>query len=744
MRILPVQYQYANTQQYCYKSTTKPNQILSTKKQIYSQNISFGGLFDIFKKKEKVFYNEKEAARVLEDCDISKYWQQRVLLCLAQKGYFDDGQYYKSIVDTFPKLKQDGFELDKIFQDNCSRSFTPESFEEYTKKLYMVKDLGYPYKFMDCVIKSNLPVKDLKNLIDVRNEGYKQRELLDYASYSFSDDELDELFFENPNRTVNTMKILGKKDFIHTFAQKYDNVENNIDCIGAINTKHPLYESLLELTNPTESAKYLKNQAKIKDLKSKFNEVEDKNELIQKINELTDKNKNLVSQSIKDPVDKVKLAHIFAALKYDKSPKLRYILKNCNLKTRDGQNKFNKLINNPIRQDENGRICYQLNFKNSKYLLNLYMADSDFMANYKVLLSNINKYAQNRTIAQMFDSMPMNENTKSQFKKLGLNYNVWAHFNPNSKIQKEVILKNENLAQSVIDNIEQDLTSDYFNDSIPAQMTVLKNIMAENGFELRKQNVANYDEVGEFDGTKTVVKLFKNGEHIKFEDLSLLIKIISEVINTEKSWTAKDSESVEIAKNTLKNHLASRKNEMRSIAKDIDDKPMQMTVRKVDMNNVEYALFLGNHASCCTAVGTGVNQWTAPIYVSCKMISAIEVLDGDVPIGNTMCFIAKIDGKPALVLDNIELKARYQYNDEIRDSIIDYAQKLAKELGQPNMAIYAGANRHKVNFENFPLDVETFKIVGSSGNAQMYFDFDTDAYDINGKDVFEAELYRIR
>ena len=60
------------------------------------------------------------------------------------------------------------------------------------------------------------------------------------------------------------------------------------------------------------------------------------------------------------------------------------------------------------------------------------------------------------------------------------------------------------------------------------------------------------------------------------------------------------------------------------------------------------------------------------------------------------------------------------------------------------MAIYAGANRHKVNFENFPLDVETFKIVGSSGNAQMYFDFDTDAYDINGKDVFEAELYRIR
>lgn len=60
------------------------------------------------------------------------------------------------------------------------------------------------------------------------------------------------------------------------------------------------------------------------------------------------------------------------------------------------------------------------------------------------------------------------------------------------------------------------------------------------------------------------------------------------------------------------------------------------------------------------------------------------------------------------------------------------------------MAIYAGANRHKVNFDKFPLENKTFKIVGSSGNAEMYFDFDTDAYDINGKAVFESELYRIR
>ena len=67
-------------------------------------------------------------------------------------------------------------------------------------------------------------------------------------------------------------------------------------------------------------------------------------------------------------------------------------------------------------------------------------------------------------------------------------------------------------------------------------------------------------------------------------------------------------------------------------------------VRKTDMNDIAHSLFLGNHASCCTAIGDGCNSWSAPYYIINKCISSIEIVDGKQSIGNTMCYIAKVDG----------------------------------------------------------------------------------------------------
>ena len=161
------------------------------------------------------------------------------------------------------------------------------------------------------------------------------------------------------------------------------------------------------------------------------------------------------------------------------------------------------------------------------------------------------------------------------------------------------------------------------------------------------------------------------------------------------------------------------------------------------MNNVEHALFLGNHSGCCTAVGFGSNQWTAPNYIMCKMISAIEVLDCKEPISNTMCYIAEIDGKPSLILDNIELQAKYQYNDEIRDMLIEYAKKMTAEIGNPDMPIYAGPNRHKVDFDNFELINKDFRIIGSTGKGSIYLDFDAEEHEIDGTEIFNSEFYKL-
>lgn len=128
-----------------------------------------------------------------------------------------------------------------------------------------------------------------------------------------------------------------------------------------------------------------------------------------------------------------------------------------------------------------------------------------------------------------------------------------------------------------------------------------------------------------------------------------------------------------------------------------------------------------------------------------KCISSIEVMDGKDFVGNTMCYIAKVDGEPALVLDNIEMNTKYQYNDKIRDAIFEYAQKLCKEIGKPELPIYAGPYRHKVNMEHFPFKEHNITIIGSSGGYDVYVDYLTDGVQITGKNTDEnIKLYRIK
>lgn len=174
-----------------------------------------------------------------------------------------------------------------------------------------------------------------------------------------------------------------------------------------------------------------------------------------------------------------------------------------------------------------------------------------------------------------------------------------------------------------------------------------------------------------------------------------------------------------------------------------DGKKAKIKVQKADMNDIKHSLFLGNYASCCTAVGYGANQASAPNYVINKMISCIEVKLGKEDIGNTMCYIAEIDKKPALIIDNIELKTPYRENDEIRDAIIEYAKTMVGEIGNKNMPIYASTNKHAVNMNQFLEEKKEFKIAGSNEERETYFDFDADFHEINGKKMFETYLYKL-
>ena len=744
MKILPTQYNYTYTN--CNKVSKTPvtTPIIqpSLEQKVGVQNVNFRGFFDLFKR-EKKYMSGSEAVKFLDQLEmITPKAIQRIVEFAGNDNPYNF-KCSKAMIEKVAQLAKDDFDVDDML-DRTPNYFYKENFPAFFDNLYKIKNLGYPICYIPEFFEGGLSKEeDAKTILEILNEAYKHREELSYPFANVEEDEIEEVFLDDPVKTRDITRLLGKKDFINTFSLKIDNVENNIEKIGDIEFDHPLIEQLLELTNPKESAKYKENEQKIKALKSKFKETEDKTSLIKEINDLTNANKNLMAKSIKDPIDKVKFAHVFYRMRNDEK-KLRYVLNSSRSNTKDSKYKFKKLISNAIITDSDGNVCNQLNFKNNKYLMNLYTADENFSETFDTLLKAINQQPFMK-VADIFNDFPLNQKAKKQFTELGINFDKWVKADNNSVIQKEVKLKNEDRTKHVIRNLEEDFSDSLFDVLPKNEVEKLKKAMADKGYTLRDCSVAKYEGDGFMDGINTVTKLYKGEKPIKFEDLPNLFKVISNVMEKDEFWTTKNSDKeVDNAINTLKNHiLKMRYREMRSANRKMDEKTMQMNVRKVDMNNVEYALFLGNHANCCTAVGSGFNQWTAPNYVMCKMISAIEVLDGKEPIGNTMCYLAEIDGKPSLILDNIELRAKYQYNDEIRDSIFEYAKKITEEIGKPDMPIYAGPNRHKVNLDGFQLNKKDFRIIGSTGTGHLYFDFDADAHSIDGTEVFEAELYKI-
>ena len=170
----------------------------------------------------------------------------------------------------------------------------------------------------------------------------------------------------------------------------------------------------------------------------------------------------------------------------------------------------------------------------------------------------------------------------------------------------------------------------------------------------------------------------------------------------------------------------------------------KLKVRKVNMYDVKNALCLGNDAGCCTGLGKKFKEYTAPTYVMNKCIGAIELVDGDKPVGNTMMYLAKVDGNLALVLDNIELKGNYRFNDSIREAFIEYAKKICSEIGKPDLKIYAGPNRHKVNMNVLPIGIYDMEVLGSTGKDEIYLDYDANRHVIDYKERIRTSLFQIR
>ena len=571
----------------------------------------------------------------------------------------------------------------------------------------------------------------------------------------------------------NEELILQK--FNPLFSEKYKNLANEISLlktnlstmlsessikqIQGLNAQKKILESKINILKndklvDKDEVKKLQKQFKI--ISNKIQQIYFSNpeckELIEEIDIKTKVLRNLVIENRKlNPYEVVTKMNVLSVLeKFSTEEEMTKFINLIKLSTTENDKLWNEAINKKIFEkldiDYNEQLSKKLDLVNCPYLSKMFMSCNDFWDNLRILV-NIIKQNLNLSMEQAIDKMSQNIKTKQLFEELGIDYEKWTKIDKNSYKKLNISVDLEAVKRKAIENLEEDLNDDLFR-LIPKEITedIFKRLKKKLGVTFEKSQKSNWGGDGFNTGTRSYYRLYKDRNPITFEDMNSILSEIKNSINSNDFWTIKNKDSkIETARSTLYTHLIKmRINEVENALNFKEGENIQIEVRKTNMYDIKKALGLGNDAQCCTGLGKNSNEWTAPTYIMNKCIGAIELTDKGKFVGNTMIYLAYVDDKLSLILDNIELKTKYQNNDKIRDAFLDYAKKLCEEIGKPDIPIFAGPNRHKLNMDIYPKTKHEMQLIGNSGDQEVYLDYDAERH-IFGKDkVTEIEMYKLR
>lgn len=580
-------------------------------------------------------------------------------------------------------------------------------------------------------------------IVEFFEKALKRRKILESFGKKVDEKDLKKLLFSNSRKTLNTLEFLGEKTFLYSFIDKYKKVKENIQAYGDI--RHQMYyENILEIINPQASKKYKEVIRNIKELKRGFNDKtsEEKTLTIKKINENNLVVKTLLDNSVKDPQIALRVASIYKTLWVVNPSYVEKILPYLNFKDEESQKKMYKILNEIILQNLGitTKIAPErLDLTKSCYFPTLFETEGRFNLGLRSILNLLSAYP-NLSTTEVFNLLPQNKETREIFEENGINYDNWVNYTPTSYIEYNLETDIENAKKNAIQNLESDFNDLNFAYLPNYVINDLKESLEKGGYLLEDESL---------DFNEYTKKLYKrNKKPIEYKDLKPIISIILDEIIKKDFWkTEHPDKSTEKAKQLMKNKfIGERSNEIRILGHNKNDKNqiIPLKFQKTDMNNIEKALFIGNDAGCCSGIGK-TRDWTAPPYVINKFISCIEIRDDRQGIGNTMCYIAKVDDIPSLILDNIEIKPEYQYIETIKNGIIDYAKRLCLEIGKPDMPIYIGPNRNKIHLDEYDRVLKNdVQILGSSGDTEVYLDFFVMPLKVRSSKKFKITLYKIR
>ena len=614
-------------------------------------------------------------------------------------------------------------------------------------------------------------------------EAKKKRNQLKSGVADLTDNDIVDFFNKNKTSTLMTIDMVGLPVFTHSYTSKLTGVESFVESVkvlkqnlsaenftdleARINDKslepqekiakiRTLSTILNQYTNPEtlqEFISLIKPNTPSKDEIQKAKDIwaNPKAKFDDKLNEfcetfgLDKDNKKVVEFFNKRAQTNAKGYKILNGVKEAELAKLLEIEVVRKRNEHEWNTSIDKKVYEEIGVTYTPELSKRLNLADNKYLSTFFHANQGFKENFGEMVDHIVENPD-KSIREIFDELPQNIETQRQFEKYGIDYDKWVSANKDSYLVVEVEASAQKSRQAAIANLEADLNDPDFK-AIPKEETdKIFKALEGVGVTTKTKKEPRYDEDGFIRGYDDITRLYVNDKPITFNKLEKALSAIKQVINENDFWTKTNSDpAIDQARTTIYNHIMKlRDAEVDATSNLKDNELATLEVHKTDMNNISHSLFLGNHAGCCTAVGSSIgNDYAAPRYIMDKCISAIEVIDGKEFVGNTMCYFAEVDGKLALVLDNIEMSAKYQNNDQIRDVFMDYAKQLCEEVGKPELPIYAGPYRHKFNMTPYPIDSHDLKIIGSTDGENTYIDF-AGQYVIDGEKVSRTKLYKIR
>ena len=704
------------------------------------------------KKIDKFIDKDENAPVLLTALNVLDFNKEQKALTGAKKLL--NAGYSKNIMKILLLPRIDNEEFDKSTQIILTNA------DKYCNLIDSLKKWGINPKFAILISAATQDVGEIKQVSDFLDDADKHKTELGSTDAPVEDIELLTTFVspKKASKTAKTIDILGKDNLIKMFPLGLDTVGSVVEALGdkKVNDEH--IEPLIEIINPTDSIRYMDAQDKINIKKNKFKTVstnDERQKLIKDIADATTEKNSLLKLSLKDPKAKADAIKIYVGLiknngrrakDYENANMILPYFKENNVNNKELNKKLSTLVWDKFYTLPTEKTKEKINLKNDNHIQKLIFTDDNFVGIFSSLIDTLNQ-EPNKSVKATLDDLPQNQTLKKKLDKYNINYDVWTGRNTDLDIRINIEHNFDKMSKNAIKNLNAEFNDEIFKSLPEKQKQNLAKRLASGGYKLHEAKSIEYEGDGFYAGTKQELRLFKDNKPIEFKDLSKIYKLINTEFSTNKYWDTNNSyETIETAKETFKDHISTRHEEMKRIRQYQGSDNSDITIKKVDMNDISHSLFLGNDSSCCTAIGS-FNDWTAPNYIKNKMVQAIELTDGNEPIGNSMMYLIATASdnqvKPALLIDNIELKPKYQYNDKLEDGIIKYCKNFCKMLGRPDMDIYAGPNRHKLNMDNFEISNESFQMFGDTYGDPIYLDFVTQGIPVD-YNSWQGDLLKLK